>query len=72
MNKESVKTIKKGQFIEFSYLPHGEVYTREVLSVDKHNGNHVHIAGIIEDSPFMISHDEIIIVVEGSKETIAA
>lgn len=69
MNREEVKTIKIGQYIEFKYIPEGQVYNSEVLSVDK-DGYNVHIQGIIKDKLFMVRHSEIIRVIDTDKETI--
>lgn len=67
MNREQVKTIKAGQYIEFQYMPEGQVYNAEVLSVDKQDGYNVHIQGIMKDKLFMVRHTEIIRVIDTNK-----
>ena len=72
MKRSEVRTIKKGQCIEFSYTPDGEVYTREVKDVDTMDGHHVHIEGIIKDKLFMVTYSEIINVLDCDTEPILA
>jgi hypothetical protein len=72
MDKESVKTIKKGQCIEFKYMPDSETtYVREVKGIDK-SGNFVHIEGIIKDTLFPVMREEIIDVIDCDTEIVRA